>query len=81
MLKLKTNKTKVNYTEVLIVIGVPHQQNCPMTALCKLSFRDLKPADASLLNQTKRVFRHKYFINTMKSFFAEGKINAKNYSG
>lgn len=40
-LKLKTSKTYVNHTGVLIVMEATHQPNCPMTTLCKLFFKDL----------------------------------------
>ena len=80
MLRLKTSKTDVNHTGVLIVIGATHQQNCPMTVLRKLFFKDSKPADASLFSQTKGIFSRKYLIDIMKSRLAECKIDARNYS-
>lgn len=44
-LRLKTRKTNVNHTKLPIVIIATQQQNCPLTAFCKLLFKDLKKAD------------------------------------
>lgn len=50
-LRLKTSKTDINDTGVPIVVKEIHQQNGPLTTLCKLFFRNLQPADTPLFNQ------------------------------
>ncbi len=50
MLRLKTSKTDINHTGLLIVFQIPHQQNFPKTSFCKLSLKDSKIADAILIS-------------------------------
>ncbi len=79
-LRLKTSKTDLNHTGVLIVIMESHQQTCLVIALCKLFFRDLKPADAPIFSQTKRAFSRQYMIYTLESCHTKCRTNARNYS-
>lgn len=81
MLRLKTSKTNINYTRILIVIRAINKQNHLMTAFYKLFFKDFKLANASFFIQTKETFSHKYMINKLKSCFTECKMGTKNYVG
>lgn len=80
-LRPKTSKTTVNYTRVLIVIGVTFKQNFSLTIFCKVFFRDSKSADAPLFSWVKKAFSCKYLIHKLESFLVKCKISARNYLG
>lgn len=78
ILKLKTN---INYNGILIIVKETQKQNCTLRSIHKLIFRDFQLADTTFYSQTKEALSRKYLIDQMKSYFAENRIDARNYSG
>lgn len=64
-LRLSTSKSVVNFTRILRVIGLTHEQNCPLITLRKLFFQDSKAADMPNFIKTKKTFIRKYLNNIM----------------
>ncbi len=80
-LKLKTRKTSVNHTRVLIEIEAKHQQNCLVMSLRKLFFQESPAGWYAKYQPVKKAFSCKYLINRLRSCLAKCRIDVRNYSG
>ncbi len=81
MLRLKSDKTDINYIRVFTVIGVGNEPHCPLMTLSELIFRDFHLADIPYFSLAKEALSRKILINILKTSLAKCTINASNYSG